>query len=57
MRKRCFNRTNEDYKNDGGRGITICEDWEKDFMAFYNWAMANGYNDTLTIERIDTNKN
>ena len=57
MRKRCFNVDSNDYKNYGGRGINLCEDWEKDFMNFYNWAITNGYKDTLTIERIDINKN
>jgi len=41
----------------GGRGIKICHEWEKDFMAFYNWAVSNGYREGLTIDRIDNDGN
>ena len=57
MKKRCFNQNEINYKNYGGRGITICEEWLKDFMNFYNWAIVNGYKDNLTIDRIDDNGN
>lgn len=40
-----------------GRGIKVCEEWSNDFLSFYNWAMENGYNDNLTIDRIDVNGN
>lgn len=53
---RCTNKNCYEYKNYGGRGITICDEWKNDFMSFYNWAMANGYSDKLTIDRIDNNK-
>ena len=53
MRNRCSNSKDQAYKNYGGRGITVCDEWNKDFLPFYNWAMANGYQDNLTIERID----
>ena len=39
------------------RGIKICDNWSNDFKAFYDWAVANGYNDNLTIERINVNGN
>lgn len=39
----------------GGRGITVCEEWKKDFEQFRNWAMRHGYQDHLTIDRIDVN--
>lgn len=45
------------YKDYGGRGITICDEWENSFQAFFDWAMANGYRDDLTIDRIDVNGN
>ena len=54
---RCYNENVPDYLNYGKRGIKMCEDWRSDFMPFYNWSMANGYNDTLTIDRIDNNGN
>lgn len=52
--KRCNNPNSTDYLNYGGRGITICNKWQ-DFIMFENWAMKNGYKDTLTIDRIDVN--
>ncbi len=57
IKKRCFNNNNKDYKNYGGRGITICDEWKNDFKTFYEWAMANGYADNLSIDRIDNNGN
>lgn len=38
-------------------GITVCEEWKHDFKSFYDWAIANGYSDELTIDRIDVNGN
>lgn len=58
IKGRCYNaQDKEHYKLYGGRGIKMCDEWKNDFMAFYNWAMANGYNDTLTIDRIDVDGN
>lgn len=54
MRNRCVNKNVKCYHNYGGRGITVCEEW-RDFQAFYDWAMANGYTDDLTLDRIDNN--
>lgn len=54
---RCYNSNKPDYKYYGGRSIAVCSEWKDDFMSFYNWAMVNGYNDTLTIDRIDVNGN
>ena len=56
MKKRCYDKNHKLYNRYGGRGITICDEWLNDFMAFYNWSMANGYQDDLTIDRIDNNK-
>lgn len=56
MRRRCNTKTCEAYKNYGGRGISITPEWEE-FIAFKNWALANGYKDGLTIERLDVNGN
>lgn len=57
MRLRCYDERNIPYNRYGGRGITICDEWKEDVKAFYDWAMANGYNDGLTIERIDNDGN
>ena len=56
MRQRCYNLNFKYYRNYGGRGITICDEWQ-DFYAFEQLAYANGYSDDLTIDRIDTNGN
>ncbi|MBH0230769.1 hypothetical protein [Halobacillus yeomjeoni] len=56
MKQRCFNPKQKDYKNYGGRGIKVCDEW-LDFINFYKWAMNNGYNEELTIERNDYNGN
>lgn len=57
IKKRCFCKTWWAYKHYGGRGITVCNEWKKDFLPFYKWATANGYKDNLTIDRIDVNGN
>ena len=57
MKSRCYNKNNERYKIYGARGITVCQEWLDDFINFYNWAMANGYSDELSIDRIDVNGN
>ena len=59
MKERCYNPKATSYENYGGRGIMICERWlgENGFMNFYNWAMVNGYQDNLSIDRIDSNGN
>lgn len=57
MKTRCTNASHSTYERYGKRGITICEEWMNNFQAFYDWAMANGYNETLTIDRIDVNGN
>ena len=56
IKQRCLNPNNTAYQYYGGRGITICDEWKTDFSSFSKWAMENGYDDTLTIDRIDTNK-
>ena len=55
MKSRCNYVNNNRYYCYGGRGIKICEEWEQSFESFYDWAMKNGYDDTLTIERKDVN--
>ena len=57
MNQRCNNPNTINFKRYGGRGITVCDEWKDDFQAFYDWAMANGYSDELTIDRLDPNGN
>lgn len=61
MKERCYNESNISYKNYGGRGIRICDEWLindfEGFKNFYNWSLENGYEDDLTIDRIDVNGN
>lgn len=57
MKERCNNPKTKSFVYYGGRGITICEEWLNDFQAFYDWSMANGYSDNLSIDRIDVNGN
>ena len=56
MIARCENRNSDSWKNYGGRGISICSEWRNDFLSFYNWAISHGYDDSLTIDRIDNDK-
>lgn len=56
MIQRCKNSKSRLWKYYGGRGITVYEDWGN-FEPFRNWALANGYQDDLTIDRIDVNGN
>jgi hypothetical protein len=57
MKQRCNNPNNRKYKDYGGRGIQVCDERMNDFQSFYDWAMANGYADGLSIDRIDVNGN
>jgi hypothetical protein len=57
MKKRCYNKNCNSYKDYGGRGIEIYPAWISDFKCFYEWAIKNGYSDILTIERKDYNAN
>lgn len=55
MKQRCNNPNNKTYKNYGGRGISICKEWNDKFDCFYMWSIDNGYKQGLTIDRIDNN--
>lgn len=55
MKARCYNRRSVNYKRYGGRGIHICEEWLKDKRTFFKWAFENGYNASLTLDRVDNN--
>ncbi|WP_290772402.1 hypothetical protein [Anaerofustis sp.] len=59
MKDRCLNPNNHAYNNYGSRGINICEDWlnENGFINFYNWSISNGYQEGLSIDRINIEGN
>ncbi len=57
MRHRCQRGAYPSYHCYGGRGISVCEEWQYDFVAFKDWALASGYREPLTIDRIDNNGN
>ena len=57
MKRRCYNKHNEHFDRYGGRGIIVCDEWKTDFMNFYDWAMSNGYDDKLSIDRINNEGN
>lgn len=56
MHQRCYNKKHHAYKNYGGKGVTVCAEWH-DYRNFKQWALANGYADNLTIDRIDSDGN
>lgn len=56
MKARCYCKTNPRYKDYGARGICVYNEW-KTFEKFYEWALLNGYNENLTIDRINVNGN
>lgn len=57
MCQRCEYQRHERYADYGGRGITVCREWRDSFSVFRGWALANGYRDDLTIDRIEANGN
>ena len=56
IKQRCFNPNSNRYKNYGGRGISICDEWKNSFETFCKWALENGYKEGLSIDRIDHEK-
>ena len=57
MKQRCYDETNMQYKNYGARGIKVCDEWRNSVESFYDWAINNGYEENLTIDRINVNGN
>ena len=62
MKDRCSRKTCDSYKNYGGRGITVCDEWADNYFAFRKWAYENGYDDcarkgVCTIDRINNDGN
>lgn len=56
MLARCYNSNRKEYQYYGGRGGKVCAEWKNCFSCFREWALLNGYDDSLTIDRIDPNK-
>lgn len=56
MKHRCTNPHDKRFKDYGGRGITVCQEWLHDFSAFQTWALSNGYQEGLTIDRINNER-
>lgn len=54
MKQRCTNENDKAYKNYGGRGVQVCAEWMA-FEPFFSWALASGYEESLTLERVDVN--
>lgn len=52
---RCYRENSKDFKRYGGRGVKVYDEWRKSFESFYAWSHENGYDDTLSIDRIDVN--
>jgi hypothetical protein len=57
LKGRCNNPNDARYDRYGGRGISVCEEWNTSFQSFYDWAISNGYSEDLTIDRIDNDGN
>lgn len=57
MKQRCYNPNTPCYRWYGGKGITICDEWLNSYECFRDWATSNGYDESLSIDRIDPNKN
>lgn len=56
MIARCESQGVQEYKDYGGRGILVCDEWH-DYNTFKSWALNNGYTNTLTLDRIDVDGN
>ena len=55
MTQRCHNQNNREYKNYGGRGIKVCDEWRNNSEAFIKWSLSSGWREGLSIDRIDNN--
>lgn len=57
MKARCTNPNSPYFNRYGGRGIKICDEWNKSFDEFYEWSKKNGYSKELTLDRVDNDGN
>jgi hypothetical protein len=55
MKLRCYYPSSIQFKDYGGRGIRVCDEWLNDKKCFFNWAYENGYSDNLQLDRIENN--
>jgi hypothetical protein len=53
MKQRCNDPGHKDYRWYGARGVRVCDEWQHDFSAFRDWALSHGYEEDLTLDRID----
>lgn len=53
MKNRCYNPNDSSYHDYGARGIYVCDEWKDDFRAFYDWSMSNGFEEHLSLDRVD----
>lgn len=53
MKSRCYSPDDRNYQRYGARGVEICPEWRSDFMTFRTWAVSHGYEDSLSIDRLD----
>jgi hypothetical protein len=54
MKKRCYNKDNNNYRWYGAKGVTICSEWLDSVSTFVKWGMSNGWEPGLTIDRVDS---
>lgn len=57
IKRRCYYTKSKHYKNYGGRGVEVCEEWRNSFNSFLTWALENGWQEGLTIDRKDNDGN
>ena len=53
MIQRCYNKNHKNFKNYGGKSIIVCEEWKSNNNIFFDWALKNGYQEGLTLDRIN----
>lgn len=57
MMRRCYDIKSNSYQYYGQKNIQVCDDWRQNKTLFFTWALSNGYENNLTIDRIDSKKN
>lgn len=51
MKARCYNKNRQQYKDYGGKGVTVCDEWKGNFRSFYDWAISNGWSEGLQLDK------